>query len=143
MTEKKVEWGFDLSGFNSGRELNSFMAKHRYKRAGSHISTVKGRPEKSFKGYSASYRNFFWKCPGFELTTEHSGRKSSSPMDRGADDGFLGYIGAEISPGGMKNWMSFRNEFVKVASVKDESKRRNDFISPPSVLKRQPKISWI
>lgn len=132
MAEKKVEWGFDLSGFRSRAQLEGFMKKHKCRRDGSKEITVKGRPKKALKDYEAKYRYYFWKCPGFAFTTGQSGT-----------EGYLGYVGAEINPEAMPKWRAFRNDFKKSASVKDESPHKNDFISPPSEMRKRPKIDWI
>ena len=137
ISAKKIEWGFDLSGFNTESELNKFMIKHKCKTDGSKEIIVKGKPKSKFADYKMKHKYYFWKCPGFAFTTGHSGKASDhSP-------GFLGYVGAEIKPDALVKWKAFRNDFVEKADVKDESKHKNDFISPPSVMRKRPKIDWI
>jgi len=133
---KKVQWGFDLSGFSNKAQLESFMAKHRIQRSGTKTITIKGKPKGSFKDYERKYTYQLWRGQGIALTTGHSGREA----DR---EGFLGYVGVEIEPRAMKKFRAFRNEFVKTASVKDESKRRSDFISVPSEMRKKPRTEFI
>lgn len=136
MAAKKIQWGFDLSGFDTRKQLDAFMKKHKCKVSGYHVRTVKGKPGRPFGDYEQKTEYTFWKCPGFKFTTSHDGTgRTHAP-------GYLGYVGAEIDPSALPKWMKFRNEFLDKASVKDESKRRNDFISPPSEMSKQ-KISWI
>lgn len=111
------------------------MKRHKCKREGSKEIVVKGRPSTALSDYEKKYKYHFWKCPGFALTTEWSGG--------GARPGFLGYVGAEIEPEAVQRWKAFRDDFVKSASVKDESKRKSDFIDIPSAMRKRSKTDWI
>lgn len=111
------------------------MKRHKCRRDGSREIVVKGRPSTALSDYQKKYKYYFWKCPGFALTTEHSGGQGRP--------GFLGYVGAEINPEAMPKWKAFRDDFVKSAEVKDESKRRSDFIGTPSAMRKRPRIDWI
>lgn len=126
------EWGFDLTDFASDKSWKGLLKRNGCKSSGKIIQYGPEYPDH----YRMKYPRWFWKCgSGIEFTTEHEGKATKARPDF---EGFVGYVGIEFTDRAKLKFDKFRKDFKKTAEyIKGESRCRNDFIDPPSRMRRE------
>ncbi len=112
---ERMDWGFDNSGMDSGKEFDKFLKKHKFakKECAGYKDFVTGKV--SDKGKTHCH---FENKDKIRILTEKPGK-----------DGYLGYVGVTIPSDKTDKWEKVREDFVKMADIKEENPNDNPYIS--------------